>query len=136
MNVKDLRAYHPYNRHSSHFTALRTLRKLARNIEQSVASYASMAELISYFSDTFNLREDFSRTVDVLLKRGFVEANNRLDYYDESVDSIKITGYGMYMFNELAHDFTYLDLVCTDTVSSANLQQLSNGSCQKGVCPV
>jgi hypothetical protein len=37
-----------------------------------------------------------------------------LDAYSESVDSLKITSYGLYMFNALAYDFTYLDIVCTD----------------------
>jgi hypothetical protein len=43
-----------------------------------------------------------------------VESNNRVDYYSEDVDQIKITNYGMYMFNMLGFDFTYLDLICTD----------------------
>lgn len=102
-------------RHGSHFTGLRILRKLARNIDGTAASYYSMAELKAYFSETFNMLEDFTRNVDVLLRHGFVEANNRLDAYAESVDSLKITGYGLYMFNALAYAFTYLDLVCTDT---------------------
>ena len=59
--------------------------------------------------------EDFIHNLDVLLKHGFVEANNRLDSFSEAVDAIKITGYGLYMFRQLAFSFTYLDLVCTDT---------------------
>lgn len=101
-------------RHGSHFTALRILRKLAKSVDISAPSYYSVAELKAYFVDTFNMLDDFERNLDVLLKHGFVEANNRLDAYSETVDSIKITNYGLYMFNELAHDFTYLDLICTD----------------------
>lgn len=110
-NVYQLR----YSRHSSHFTSLRILRKLARNIKDATASYTPISELKAYFSETFNMLEDFERNADLLLKHGFVEADNRLDSYSESVDSIKITGYGAYMFNGLAYSFTYLDLVCTDT---------------------
>jgi hypothetical protein len=110
-NVFQLR----YNRHSSHFTAMRILRKLARKVEGTSVAYQSIAELKSYFSETFGMLEDFTRTVDVLLKHGFVEADNRLDSYSDNVDSIKITGYGLYMFDNLAYAFTYLDLVCTDT---------------------
>jgi hypothetical protein len=110
-NIYQLR----YNRHSSHFTALRILRKLARNIEGASTAYLSMAELKNYFSETFNMLEDFTKNTDMLLKRGFIEANNRLDSYSDSVDSVKITSYGLYMYNELASEFTYLDLVCTDT---------------------
>jgi hypothetical protein len=58
--------------------------------------------------------EDFERNTDVLLRHGFVEANNRLDAYSAGVDSIKITRYGTYMIEDLAWNFTYLDLVCTD----------------------
>ena len=112
-NVFQLR----YNRHSSHFTAMRILRKLARKVEGASAAYLSMAELKAYFSETFGMLEDFTRTTDVLLKHGFVEADNRLDLYSESVDSIKITGYGLYVFDDLAYAFTYLDLICTDTGS-------------------
>lgn len=103
-----------FNRHSSHFTALRILRKLARNIEGASAAYLSIAEMKAYFSETFNMLDDFTKTVDVLLKHGFIEADNRLDCYSDDVDSLKITGYGLYMFNELAYSFTYLDLICTD----------------------
>lgn len=59
--------------------------------------------------------EDFECNLDMLLKHGFVEANNRLDAYSSNVDLVKITNYGLYMGKELAHYFTYLDLVCTDT---------------------
>jgi hypothetical protein len=41
-------------------------------------------------------------------------AGNRMDHYSESVDQVKITNYGMYMFNMLGFEFTYLDLICTD----------------------
>lgn len=102
------------NRHGSHFTGLRILRKLAKSIESSAPAYVSVAELLSYFADTFNMVDDFIKNLDVLLKHGFVEANNRVDAYSEEVDQIKITNYGVYMLNELAYNFTYLDLICTD----------------------
>jgi hypothetical protein len=71
-------------------------------------------ELLSYFADTFNMVDDFERNLDLLLKRGMVEANNRIDTYSNDVDQIKITNYGAYMFSVLAYDFTYLDLINTD----------------------
>ncbi|MDC7694246.1 hypothetical protein PQU94_08130 [Asticcacaulis sp. DXS10W] len=110
-NIYQLR----FNRNGSHFTALRILRKLSKNLDGATAAYMSMAALKSYFLDTFNMLDDFIKNVDMLLKHGFVESNNRLDSYSDDVDSLKITGYGMYMFKELSHIFTYLDLVCTDT---------------------
>lgn len=109
-NIYQLRS----NRNSSHFTALRILRKLAKTIESSTPCYLSIAELRSYFAEVFNMLEDFEKNIDVLLKHGFVESNNRLDQYSENVDSVKITNYGLYMINELAFFFAYLDLVCTD----------------------
>ena len=101
-------------RQSSHFTGLRILRKLAKGVEKGSPSYHNIAELRSYFADTFSMLEDFEKNTDVLLRHGFVEANNRLDSYSVSVDSIKITRYGTYMIEDLAWNFTYLDLVCTD----------------------
>lgn len=109
-NIYQLRT----NRNSSHFTALRILRKLAKNVDSSTPSYLSIAELRAYFAETFNMVEDFEKNTDILLKHGFIESNNRLDSYSSNVDSIKITNYGLYMINELAFYFAYLDLICTD----------------------
>jgi hypothetical protein len=103
-----------HNRHGSHFTALRILRKLAKATKGSTPAYMSMAELLSYFADTFNMADDFVKNVDLLLKHGLVEANNRVDHYSEDVDQIKITNYGLFMLNMLGFDFTYLDVICTD----------------------
>lgn len=110
-NIYQLR----FNRHSSHFTSLRILRKLAKGVEGSSVSHIPMATLKSYFAETFNMLEDFKRNSDILLKHGFVEADNRLDEYSESVDALRITGYGLYMLRDLSHIFAYLDLICTDT---------------------
>ncbi|KDE33549.1 hypothetical protein AW40_26955 [Kosakonia radicincitans UMEnt01/12] len=60
------------------------------------------------------MQDDFEKNLDVLLRHGFIESDNRLDLYTDSIDLIKITNYGMYMLNELAYYFTYLDLICTD----------------------
>lgn len=102
------------SRLSSHFTALRILRKLSKGMDKGSSSYFDVAELRAYFAETFGMLDDFEKNTDILLKHGFIEANNRLDEYSSSVDSIKITRYGTYMIEGLAWDFTYLDLVCTD----------------------
>lgn len=109
-NIYQIRSY----RNSSHFTSLRILRKLSKGVDPRSQSYFAVSELRAYFHDTFSMVEDFERNLDVLLRHGFVEANNRLDSYSDAVDSIKITSYGSYMFSEMAYLFTYLDLVCTD----------------------
>lgn len=109
-NIYQLRSI----RHGSHFTALRILRKLAKGVDPTSPSYFSTAELRSYFAETFSMQDDFEKNLDVLLRHGFIEADNRLDSYSDSVDRVKITNYGMYMFGDLAYYFTYLDLICTD----------------------
>lgn len=109
-NIFQLRS----TRHGSHFTALRILRKLAQGMDPTSPSYHSVATLRAYFAETFSMQEDFEKNLDVLLKHGFIESDNRLDFYTETIDLIKITNYGMYMLNELAYYFTYLDLICTD----------------------
>lgn len=102
------------SRHGSHFTGLRILRKISKGTDPSAPQYTAVAELRAYFAETFGMVDDFERNLDTLLRSGFVESNNRLDSYSESVDSIKITSYGLYMLNNLGYYFTYLDLVCTD----------------------
>lgn len=101
-------------RHSSHFTALRILRKISNGNDVRTPAYYSVAELKAYFAETFNMLEDFEGNLDVLLRHGFVEANNRLDSYSDGVDSVTITNYGLYAVQDLAYEFTYLDLICTD----------------------
>jgi len=102
------------NRHSSHFTALRILRKLSKNFEKASPSYHPMSDLRLYFGETLNMVDDFEKNMDMLLKHGLIEANNRLDMFTKDVDSLKVTNYGLYMIRDLAYEFTYLDLVCTD----------------------
>lgn len=99
---------------SSHFTSLRILRKLSKSINQASPNYFDILDLKSYFTEKFGMQEDFEKNIDMLLKHGFIESNNRVDYYDDSVDKIRITNYGLYMYKELAFEFTYIDLICTD----------------------
>lgn len=101
-------------RHGSHFTSLRILRKISKGVDISSPAYFSVAELRAYFAETFRMAEDFENNLDVLLKHGFIESNNRLDYFSPLVDSVKITNYGLYVYQDLAFYFTYLDLICTD----------------------
>ncbi|EIK2268901.1 hypothetical protein FXE51_15710 [Vibrio mimicus] len=102
------------NRHSSHFTALRILRALSKGSDNTSPSYHSVLGLKAHFVETFNMLEDFENNLDMLLKHGIIESNNRIDKFTIEVDSVKITNYGLYIIRELAHCFTYLDLVCTD----------------------
>lgn len=109
-NIYQLRS----NRHASHFTGLRILRKISKGSDKTSPSYHSIAELKAHFSEVFNMVDDFEKNIDILLKHSFIESNNRLDSYSNEVDSIRVTNYGLYMIEELAFHFTYLDLICTD----------------------
>jgi len=109
-NIYQLR----YNRHSSHFTALRILRKLAKSMEGSSQAYIPVAQLKAYFVETFNMLDDLVKNLDMLLKHGFIEADNRLDAFSDDLDNVKLTPYGRYMQSEMAYYFAYLDLVCVD----------------------
>jgi energy-coupling factor transporter ATP-binding protein EcfA2 len=101
-------------RNGSHFTALRVLNSLATGEDPSHPPYVSVAELKEYFSNSFDMVDDLEKNLDVLLRCGFIEANNRIDEYSNSVDSIKITNYGLYGLKELSCYFSYLDLICMD----------------------
>ena len=110
-NVFALRS--PLN--GSHFTSIRILRLLQPTAQHGATGYHPAALLRSAFVDDLNMGDDFDRNCDMLLAHGFIEANNRLDAYSEAVDSIKITGYGIYVYRELCRHFTYLDLIASDT---------------------
>src|SRR5690606_23115987 len=58
---------------------------------------------------------DFQLNIDVLLKHGLIESNNRLETFSEEVDSLRVTTYGLFAFNVLARDFTYLELAAEDS---------------------
>ncbi len=100
--------------HGSHFTALRILSRLHSGHDASNPPFVPVAKLLAEFSDIFGMREDFELNLDMLLRHGFVEANNRLDEFSVKVDSIKITAYGLFMLNALSKAFTYLELICSD----------------------
>ncbi|QEY71498.1 hypothetical protein [Pseudomonas denitrificans (nom. rej.)] len=98
----------------SHFTGMRILHKLSDGIDPSNPFYVSISEFKDYFSENFNMIEDLEKNLDIFLKLDLVESNNRLDFYCDAVDSIKITTYGLYIFNILSSFFTYIELISTD----------------------
>ncbi len=98
----------------SHFTCLRILKKISFNLDASKTIYFSVAELMDYFVEYFDMKEDFENNLKMLLKYRLVESDNRLDEYSNDVDNIKITTYGYYVLNDMSKFFTYLELVCTD----------------------
>ncbi len=101
-------------RHGSHFTALRILSKLQQRGNLSDPYYITISEIRNYFAEIFDMVEDCEKNIDILLVRGLVEANNRLDRFSDDVDSIKITTYGTYFLQELYKLFTYIEQICID----------------------
>ena len=102
-------------RRASHFTTLRILSPLAKLTEIQGAAFYSLPQLFTELSNRFHMEEDQRASVDLLLRYGLIESNNRQDEYSESIDSIRISAYGKHIFDNLSSAFTYLDLIATDT---------------------
>ena len=98
-------------KNGSHFTGIRILENLKT---ASIDGYTSIGVLKDYFSTDFNMLLDFEENIDNFLKSGLVESNNRIDYYCDNVDSIKLTSYGHYVLTNLCLYVTYLELVGID----------------------
>jgi hypothetical protein len=110
-NIFQLRS----KRRSSHFTAFRILSALATHAEMQGASFYPLPQLFTDLSNRFHMEEDQKAALDMLLRYGLIEANNRLDEYADTIDSIRATAYGNHIYADLSSAFTYLDLVSTDT---------------------
>ncbi len=98
----------------SHFTGLRILKLLSSGIDPSNPFYLSIGELKEHFAEKYNMVDDFEKNIDIFLRCDLVESNNRLDTYSNEVDSIKVTNYGLYIYNNLSSFFTYIELVSSD----------------------
>ncbi|MCG5266902.1 hypothetical protein MCL27_17925, partial [Acinetobacter pittii] len=98
----------------SHFTGLRILHQLIDGSDSYNPKYISIAFLKDYFGTTYGIDKDFTRNLDYLLKYDLIEADNRIDYYSDDVDKVKITNFGFYVYNDLSRFFTYLDLIAHD----------------------
>jgi hypothetical protein len=71
--------------------------------------------LIHQFETKYDSKADCEKNLSLFLEKGIIEANNRLETFSEKVNQIKITSLGNYIFEYLAFNFAYLDLVCLDT---------------------
>lgn len=99
------------DQNSSHFTAYRILNKLAIRND----NYISISEFKSDFSDIFHMDNDFLLNIDLLLKRGLIESENGIDRFNDDLQKVKISPFGYYMQKTIFKDFTYLELVSSDT---------------------
>ena len=98
----------------SHFTAIRVLRRLSAGADPNNPHFISLADVRDIFVNTYDLADDLEQCLDVLLRTGLIESNNRLDEYSSDIDDIRITQYGVYLLGQIIHEFTYLDLISTD----------------------
>ena len=99
---------------SSHFTGLRILNLLVQKFTSNPSGFIDAKLFVQEFEEKYHLKEDCERHLDVFMKKGIVESSNRLESFDEHTDQIKITAYGNYLFDTLAFNFAYLDLVSLD----------------------
>ncbi len=100
---------------SSHFTGLRILNLLhSRSNNRSATGFVDAKFFVQEFEERYSMKEDCENHLNIFMNKGVIEASNRLEDYGENVDQIKITAFGSYIFDYLAFNFSYLDLVCLD----------------------
>ena len=99
---------------SSHFSAMRILKFLYNDFSLRAITYIPIAKIRRYFIDVFDQNSDFELNLAILLNHGLIESSNRMDDFSSSIDSIKISAYGVYFLRTLMHNFTYLDLITHD----------------------
>lgn len=110
---------------SSHFTGLRILNILHNKLgDKATNSFVDVKFLISNFEQKYDSKRDCINNLDLFLEKGIIEANNRLESFSSDVNQIKLSSLGNYLYEYLAFNFAYLDLICLD---SGNFdEQLSN----------
>jgi hypothetical protein len=100
---------------SSHFTGLRILRNLHnRSGDKSTNGFIDVKFFIQLFENKYAAKEDCINHLNIFLQRGIIESSNRVEEYSEDVDQIKITALGEYIYEFLAFNFAYIDLICLD----------------------
>jgi hypothetical protein len=100
---------------SSHFTGLRIMHYLHnKQGDKSSNGYIDVKFLIQKFDEKYDSKNDCIKHLELYLEKGMIEANNRLDKFSENVNQIKLTSLGNYVYEYLAFNFAYIDLVCID----------------------
>jgi len=100
---------------SSHFTGLRILNLLVQKFTSNSSGFIDAKLFVQEFEEKYHLKDDCEKHLEVFMKKGIIESSNRLESYDEHTDQVKITAYGHYVFDTLAFNFAYLDLVSLDS---------------------
>jgi hypothetical protein len=100
---------------SSHFTGLRIFHFLHnKKGDNGSGGFIDIKYLIHQFDVKFDSKNDCIKHLSLYLEKGLIEANNRLEVFTENVDQIKITALGNYLFEYLAFNFSYIDLISLD----------------------
>lgn len=100
---------------SSHFTGLRILNYLHNKAgDKTSKGFLDVKYLIHTFDIKYDSKIDCINHLDIYLEKGLIEANNRVERFSEKVNQIKITALGNYIYEFLAFNFAYVDLVSLD----------------------
>lgn len=100
---------------SSHFTGLRIMQILHNRVSDKGSNgFIDVKYLIQIFENKYDAKMDSIKHLDLYLEKGIIESSNRLEKFSEDVDQIKLTALGNYIFEFLAFNFAYIDLVCLD----------------------
>jgi hypothetical protein len=101
---------------SSHFTGLRIMNYLHNKAgDKGSNGFVDVKFVIHNFDIKYDSKKDCIAHIDLYLEKGLIEANNRLEKFSENVNQIKITALGNYIFEYLAFNFAYIDLVSLDS---------------------
>ncbi len=101
---------------SSHFTGLRIMNYLHNKAgDKGSNGFVDVKFVIYNFDVKYDSKEDCIAHLDLYLEKGLIEANNRLEKFSENVNQIKITALGNYIFEYLAFNFAYIDLISLDS---------------------
>ena len=101
---------------SSHFTGLRIMNYLHNKAgDKSSHGFVDVKFLIHNFDIKYDSLNDCIAHLDLYLEKGLIEANNRLEKFSDNVNQIKITALGNYIYEFLAFNFAYIDLISLDS---------------------
>jgi hypothetical protein len=116
-----------YPVNGSHFTAARILKSLLDGVHLKAdgGGFQDICLICDQFEDKYNMREDCEICIDMMLRHGLLEANNRVDSLKVEkagttkeyiyADSVRITSFGAYMTDVICRTFTYHELISLDT---------------------
>ncbi|GHC41725.1 hypothetical protein [Roseibacillus persicicus] len=126
----------------SYFTGMRLLALLKKDLKTTPdrTSFRDVVSICDDFESKFGMRSDVEQSLDVFLRNGLIESNNRLDTYKVEfennegnkdlvyADEVRLTSFGSYLYEFMSVAFAYLDLVSLDTGLTS--ESLYNSFCE------